>query len=465
MVACFLWARRGAVHKEGVVLPWLCLAGALLGILFSIKAIAHMWVVLLLFFFVYFSFWSRLRSESSVPSPLKARLGWPEAASIAAVFVMVYAYIQTSEFRYLTAFWDGLAGKVFTYWWGQHSAQRLRGPTTFHLRSMFLHELPVALALMLVALEPYWSRGRKTLARALAVLVGALFFAMVPTSAILVWSDIPLLGSLTTFFRISNTADLYLYGLCAFAGLGGTWLRWERGERWGAFLNYWAFAAMAMFTFVGEKVPWLTVHVAFPAILLVARDLGRGMEGVLESSRARAWVIVACLAGVFFWQARLSWYVTIEKAGAREDLLSQVHNTSVARDLVDGWKRLALEEGLAPEKIPLALVGEPTWAFYFYLIHGGFRSTAYSAGEIKGNERFVITDPRMEAEVLAKFPGRTSVRREYDLNGWFVPEHTTMTWFDWGHYMLTREPPNRKNGVGGARFVVLEFEKSVIDIK
>lgn len=46
------------------------------------------------------------------------------------------------------------------------------------------------------------------------------------------------------------------------------------------FLAYWTVASLASFTYAGEKMPWLTVHIALPMILVAGWGIGRLLESV-----------------------------------------------------------------------------------------------------------------------------------------------------------------------------------------
>jgi predicted membrane-bound mannosyltransferase len=45
-------------------------------------------------------------------------------------------------------------------------------------------------------------------------------------------------------------------------------------------LGFWAITAITAYTFAGEKMPWLTVHITWPMILLAGWGLGRIIEGI-----------------------------------------------------------------------------------------------------------------------------------------------------------------------------------------
>jgi predicted membrane-bound mannosyltransferase/DNA-binding beta-propeller fold protein YncE len=44
-------------------------------------------------------------------------------------------------------------------------------------------------------------------------------------------------------------------------------------------LIYWALTSLAAYTYAGERMPWLTVHIAWPMILLAGLAFGRALEG------------------------------------------------------------------------------------------------------------------------------------------------------------------------------------------
>ncbi|MDF1499502.1 MAG: TIGR03663 family protein [Anaerolineales bacterium] len=61
-----------------------------------------------------------------------------------------------------------------------------------------------------------------------------------------------------------------------------------------AFLGYWALTAITAYSFAGEKMPWLTVHIALPLILFGGWGIGKFIEQVDWSviTSGRGWLIV-----------------------------------------------------------------------------------------------------------------------------------------------------------------------------
>ena len=69
------------------------------------------------------------------------------------------------------------------------------------------------------------------------------------------------------------------------------------------FLLIWALLSWLAYTFAGEKMPWLFVHIAFPHILLAAWALGQWLQAISwdDLLNRRGWLLM--LALFFLWQA------------------------------------------------------------------------------------------------------------------------------------------------------------------
>ena len=64
-----------------------------------------------------------------------------------------------------------------------------------------------------------------------------------------------------------------------------------------ALLLFWSLSSLAAYSIAGEKMPWLTVHIALPMILLSGWGLGRLIEGVdwEQLREKRAWLVLLLL--------------------------------------------------------------------------------------------------------------------------------------------------------------------------
>ena len=60
--------------------------------------------------------------------------------------------------------------------------------------------------------------------------------------------------------------------------IGGVWLTWRR-DRFAALLVWWFVFTFVALSFAGEKMPWLTVHLALPLAFLAGHVAGRVLRG------------------------------------------------------------------------------------------------------------------------------------------------------------------------------------------
>ena len=96
---------------------------------------------------------------------------------------------------------------------------------------------------------------------------------------------------------------------------GAVWLL-SRGDRLTRLLVWWFVATLVALSFAGEKMPWLTVHLAVPLAFLAGRALGAALPPALRwlrSDRATAWGWAG--AGVAVAAAGLALTLSLRTAG------------------------------------------------------------------------------------------------------------------------------------------------------
>ncbi|NLG49344.1 MAG: TIGR03663 family protein [Chloroflexi bacterium] len=88
------------------------------------------------------------------------------------------------------------------------------------------------------------------------------------------------------------------------------------------FLAYWFVVSFVVYSWAGEKMPWLTMHIALPLIIMAGWTLGRLLEVDWREVRARGGLLLLPLLPLFVWalsrvlQGGLSTNTTIEALGA-----------------------------------------------------------------------------------------------------------------------------------------------------
>jgi uncharacterized protein (TIGR03663 family) len=75
----------------------------------------------------------------------------------------------------------------------------------------------------------------------------------------------------------------------------------SEGNHTFSLLFWWALSSLVAFTIAGEKMPWLTVHITLPMILLAGWALGQVVERLNRSTvREKRGVLAVILLGIFF---------------------------------------------------------------------------------------------------------------------------------------------------------------------
>ena len=64
------------------------------------------------------------------------------------------------------------------------------------------------------------------------------------------------------------------------------WLTARRRDAFAIFVGWWFLGSLVAFSYAGEKMPWLTVHLTIPLALLAAYGLGRALPAAARAARA-----------------------------------------------------------------------------------------------------------------------------------------------------------------------------------
>jgi len=178
----------------------------------------------------------------------------------ACLSAIIFSALYSGNFRDSSGILDGLYRKVFTYWIEQHHIQRLDGPFSFHLLVLFLYELPLLLAflaaLLLAALKlPKLQRG--------ALLVLTLVFLFAP---MLLPAELFNKGFLDTYLKVKSPFDLFVSLEIALLAVILSIDFYRKNYLALSFFSYLSLATLWTYSFLGEKVPWLTIYPQISAL-------------------------------------------------------------------------------------------------------------------------------------------------------------------------------------------------------
>lgn len=200
--------------------------------------------------------------------------------------------------------------------------------------------------------------------------------------------------------------------------------RWRRLRPVEELLFFFGVGSIALYCYLGEKVPWLGVHQVWPLLPLAGAQLARTF-----SPRGRWWSRVLATAGIAVTVATslVATFVLdeITPRQARVESLHFVQTCPEVKSLVR--EGLALSGSGTPV---VAVSGEAAWPLSWY-----WRSLPVRWGTPEPGSRvpLVVCDPGTEADLTRLLgPGYTVER--IPLRAWWLMEHWhpgTLTFLEW----------------------------------
>lgn len=420
-----------------------------------------------------------VRSISSYPLQLFTGV-------LASAFIFYYLFSE--GFRYPrgpTEFFT----KSFSYWLDQHNKERIRGPFNFHVYTLFWYETPIVVG-MIYAWYRFMAAARisvKALSGyiVVAALLCALFTAGTDIERVSPWRYINLKDSLDVFFAVI---------VLGHAVLVPTW-HLLRNERVLAFWSYLFLANFFTYSYLGEKVPWLTIYPLVTAIIygavlyskyeeyfsqaitvdsiMRAVAIGCGVfaftvwvtegaggpepMGIVKLNFALGFAIAVLsllpiLGGpkfgsiqfgsliattVCIWSVRAAILTNYTYAGHASEYMSQVHTTPDFHRLVLKIKG-EIEAPLSGVKPTVCANGEMTWPITWYFV--GVSQYMFPTGSNQAQcdaatYRFVDKDYADKNQTPSGY-----VRLDLPLRGWWVPDMNKITPRAFFNYALNHTP-------------------------
>jgi len=167
---------------------------------------------------------------------------------------MVYSWFYGAGFRYPQGIIDGLGGKAIDYWAAHHKMERIKGPFNFHVYVTAWYELPI-FAAFLTHLVLFYRRAMPQIQFIAGLAIMGIILSCVATDPTKIEQN-----ALWKLFKLKNHLDIVgLFILLLHAPLL-TIQHMLRGERTLATAGYFFSATFFVYSYLGEKVPWLSVY-------------------------------------------------------------------------------------------------------------------------------------------------------------------------------------------------------------
>lgn len=192
----------------------------------------------------------------------------------------LFWYLFSAAGRYPSGVLDGLYQKGITYWMEKHGVERIKGPFLFPFYMMSWYEFFFVLAIFVHAVHFCCSRGKIFRIAGICIFVLALLigFSNIPADAV-AWHEPEFF--LAKFFKLKDWLDItgvtLIVAYPAIVTLGHA-----RDREWNlCFWGYWFTATFFTYSYLGEKVPWLSEYGYFAGILYFAlywMDVAKRMD-------------------------------------------------------------------------------------------------------------------------------------------------------------------------------------------
>ena len=222
-------------------------------------------------------------------------------------------------------------------------------------------------------------------------------------------------------------------------GAIGAVVVFRRPTLFGVFL-VWAFlASLAIYTWAGEKMPWLWLHPLLPLILLAAI----GLQAIWKAAGRDAMIGlgVAAVGGLFLLHSTTALSFD-HPADPREILVFTQSSTDVTpvRDQVVALERRVFASTGQHLRLDVDSWGGASfpWAWYFRDYPIGFIDMS-SPGYAPTSQALIVTDSN-HGRVAQRLTGYTGYR--FRLRAWWVQDYGKATARDWFRWMMWRTPWN-----------------------
>lgn len=349
----------------------------------------------------------------------------------ACVFLWIYILLYSTFFMNRGGVLDGMA-KSWTYWWNQHSIQRIKGPFHYYVPFIWQYELPVFLIAGIGVLCTIANTLNKRIIAVWAVVFPLILIVLFGTRPLPLW---------LAFTHMEVWVDLVL--TLWVIGIGGwaTLHFWVYREWLLAFFTYWSGLGFLIYSYAGEKVPWLFLHVLLPVIMLAGVLVQRFFVWPVWRERrfvapwlgwTTAVVLGVCSAYALHFTILLNFY---NPANPVETMVYTQTSTDILDmlELVEDVKfRLGSEEAKKPI---IGVQGNAVWPMAWYLRdYEGW----YTPGDLSDIERPLFVIDWEERVKYQEMFGDDYEEIRVKLREWWIPTSRAGL-KEWFQYLVYRK--------------------------
>lgn len=398
---------------------------------FTVKENSYMTLGLLVFYFAFFILVKLfLKEKNGVLTFIRqySKLRW--TVLFVLLGLLSFTLLYSNSFTYMKGIWDGLYEKSLLYWFHQHKIERISGPFFYNFLVLTWYDL----FFIVSALFFYFVPKLKAL-RVHLILLGISLLISIAVALGVNWVEPPVF--IDQILKLKHPFDVFIFTFMLIMGAATTLDHLLRKEHLLAFLGFFFWANWFSYSYVGEKVPWLTLYPLFfgtiyHAILL--SDLK--LRSLIIKRKPLVFTCITILTGFQFFQIFRS---ALINEGARTELASQVHTTQEFNQELLSLRKKLLQNTAQEVKTKVLLSGEPVWpgTWYLFSLPGfyfkdeGGDYTEYKT--IIADQKWMSWHPEIE---------KTHQVSHLPFRHWWQPNWKQISLISWANYLIFRKSWN-----------------------
>lgn len=258
--------------------------------------------------------------------------------------------------------------ETILYWYGQHKEHRIKGPFHYYIPILMMYELPALLILMGGAFYAMVRRRGGQIILGIWALISLIMWFLLNSG----WLDntsiiknlIPIDAQGWDGEKFQSRWHYYFLAGYAFWGVVlSVHYLWRR-ERFFAFTIFWFFTSLPLYSWAGEKVPWMAVHISVPLLLAAAIYIHKLLQSPLFLRRPRAWIAIFTV--FIIWNVSLEMKLNFYNyENPAERLIYGAQNNNDLKEVAYIIYDYAERSG-ERKKLPILIKGEAIWPMRWY---------------------------------------------------------------------------------------------------
>ncbi|HEX6507481.1 MAG TPA: flippase activity-associated protein Agl23 [Chloroflexota bacterium] len=230
------------------------------------------------------------------------------------------------------------------------------------------------------------------------------------------------------WFYYTLLFGLYEQLVIAFGVAGIVWFA-RHPTLFTTFLTYWAVLMFGVYSWAGEKFPWLMVHPLLPFTLIAAMFIVQ----VLQRSHAVRWVAACALAVLLAIEVHSMYEVNFVNGADPVEMMVYVQSSPdtprVASDILN-----ISHKSTGGNDLHVTVDTQDTWPFAWYLRdmpNVGYPSTPGLYSPPFSTNPVIIVDESHQPALYPKIRN-SYTGRKYRLRWWFPEDYKTLSWSSLG---------------------------------